>query len=151
MLPRTVQLCLQHQSFDLPQMFLASVCAKGRGRYVRKAIGSMSERRWVASSKKNATPIFNKFHNINNITSSYERQWASRANLHDESWSELWFVFARRFSDTQFAYKLPFQISKIILSLSWTIRCFKNELRAISGCRSKRPPYPRPEDCSMKL
>ena len=65
-LPRTVHLCLQHQSFDLPQMFLAGVCAKGHERYVRKAMGSMLERRWVASSKKIATPIFKKFHNINN-------------------------------------------------------------------------------------
>jgi len=40
-------------------MFLAGVCAKGHERYVRKAMGSMLERRWVASSKKIATPIFN--------------------------------------------------------------------------------------------
>ena len=65
-LPRTVHLCLQHQSFDLPQMFLAGVCAKGHERYVRKAMGSMLESRWVASSKKIANPIFKKFHNINN-------------------------------------------------------------------------------------
>ena len=67
-LPRTVHLCLQHQSFDLPQMFLAGVCAKGHERYVRKAMGSMLEMRWVliASSKNLATSIFKKFHNIDN-------------------------------------------------------------------------------------
>ena len=149
-------------------MFLAGVCAKGHERYVRKAMGSMLERRWVASSKKFATPIFKKFHNINNDLlraqicvirlwsefefiysynfsgapssinvafpfplqkkikqSSYQRQCASRVNLCDKSWSEFRFVSVRRFLDIKFAYKLPFQISKIILSFSPTIRCFK--------------------------
>ena len=148
-------------------MFLAGVCAKGHGRYVRKAMGSMLERRWVASSKKFATPIFKKFHNINNDLlraqicvirlwsefefifvqfswapssinfafpfplqkkikqSSYQRQCASRANLYDKSWSEFRFVSVRRFLDIKFAYKLSFQVFKIILSFSPTIRCFK--------------------------
>ena len=48
--------------------------------------------------------------------SSYQRQRDSRANLYDKSWSEFRFVST---------YKLPFQISKIILSFSPTIRCLK--------------------------
>ena len=175
-------------------MFLAGVCAKGHGQYVRKAMGSMLERRWVASSKKIATPIFKKFQNINNNLlraqicvirlwsefefiysynfswapssinfafpfplpkkikqSSYQRQFASRANLHDESCSELWFVSVRRFSDTKFAYELPLQFFKTDFTFSPTIRCFKSELRVISGCQSTRPPYPRPKDFSIKL
>ena len=82
--------------------------------------------------------------------STYQRQFASRANLHDESCSELWFVSVRRFSDTKFAYELPLQFFKTDFTFSPTIRCFKSELRVISGCRSKRPPYPRPEDFSIK-
>ena len=151
-------------------MFLAGVCAKGHERYVRKAMGSMLEMRWVliASSKNLATSIFKKFHNIDNDLlraqicvirlwsefefiysynfswapssinfafpfplpkkikqSSYQRQFASRANMYDESWSEFRFVSVRRFLDIKFAYKLSFQVFKIILSFSPTIRCFK--------------------------
>ena len=57
--------------------------------------------------------------------SSYQRQCASRANLYDKSWSEFRFVSVRRFLDIKFAYKLSFQVFKIILQFSPTIRCFK--------------------------
>ena len=57
--------------------------------------------------------------------SSYQRQYASRANLYDKSWSEFRFVSVRRFFDIKFAHKLSFQVFKIILSFSLAIRCFK--------------------------
>ena len=107
-LPRTVHLCLQHQSFDLPQMFLAGVCAKGHERYVRKAMGSMLERRWVliASSKKLATPIFKKFHNINN---DLLRAQICVIRL----WSEFEFIYSYNFfwapSSINFAFPFPLQ------------------------------------------
>ena len=59
------------------------------------------------------------------------RRGGSVANVHDEN--------------------LPFQFFKTDFTFSPTIRCFKSELRVISGCRSERPPYPRPEDFSIKL
>ena len=59
------------------------------------------------------------------------RRGGSVANVHDEN--------------------LPFQFFKTDFTFSPTIRCFKSELRVISGCRSERPPYPRPEDFSIKM
>ena len=75
---------------------------------------------WALSSINFAFPLLKQIKQ-----SSYQRQCASRANLYDKSWSEFRFAFVRRFLDINFAHKLPFQTSKIILSFSPTIRCFK--------------------------
>ena len=104
-------------------MFLASVCAKGRGRYVRKAIGSMSEMRWVASFKKIATPLFKKFHNINNFKNINDDLLRAQICV-IRLWSEFEFIFVQfSWAPPSINFAFPFPLQKKIKQSSYQRQC----------------------------